>query len=227
MEVLKRAVVWIAGLTLAGGVWAQPARIAVAPVVLTAPAKFAGPDRPRTAEIMDLVAAKHMAKVGDANDVFFVPTELLRPILEDEKIDFAKGNQRTGERLQIFGKAANARYAVLAVVEWTDQKNPELSAVSSNPGTAKSTNRVKIRLWIHDVVENRLLLDGAKEPQIEGEAKGPYFGTVDPREMSADPETKGLVMTAGFKKRAEWLGYALVDALRKSLQARMGWRDPA
>lgn len=227
MRVLRLFAVWVGSAVLAAAAIAQPVRIAVAPVVLSAPAKFAGPDRPRTAEIMDLVAAKHLEKVGDANEVFFVPTELLRPILEDEKIDFSKSSQRTAERLQNFGKAANARFAVLAVVEWTDQKNPELSAVASNPGTAKSTNRVKVRLWIHDVVENRLLLDGAKAPLVEGEAKGPFFGTVDPREMSADPETKGLVMTAGFKKRAEWLGYALVDALRKSLQARMGWRDPA
>lgn len=220
-QVLAALFFFIASLAMA-----QPARVAVAPVVLTAPAKFAGPDRVRTAEIMDLAARAFLEKVGIASDVFFVPGDLLRPILDDLKIDFSKGNQRNADRLASFGKAASAKYAVLVLLEWTDQKNPELSAVASNPATAKSSNRVRIRLWVLDVEESRLLIDGTKST-AEGEAKGPFFGTVDPREMSADPETKGFVMTAGFKKRAEWLGHALVDALRKSLVARMGWKLPS
>lgn len=205
---------------------AQPVRVAVAPIVLSAPAKFAGPDRPRTAEIMDAALRAHLAKAGESSDVFFVPADLVAAVLEDEKIDFAKGSQRNSIKLQDFGKVAEARFAVVILVEWTDQKNPELSAVASNPGTAKSTNKVRIRMWVQDVAENRLVLDGGKGT-LSGEAKGPYFGTVDPREMSADPQTKGLVMTAEFKKRAGWLGRALVEAAKDALRVSLNLKDPS
>jgi len=179
--------------------WAQPvlSRVALAPIVLSAPAKFAGPDRPRTAGIMHAVLMAYLAKAGEASNLFFVPPDLISTVLEDEKIDFSKSDHRSVEKLSAFGKAAQAKFAAVFVVEWTDQKNPELSAVASNPGAAKSSNKVRIRLWLCDVHENRMLVDGAKGT-VDGEAKGPYFGTVDPREMSADPQTKGLVMTAGF-----------------------------
>lgn len=192
---------------------------------MTAPAKFAGPDRERTVQIMSAAVMEYFAKVGDASDVFFIPADLLKVVLDDEKLDFTKGNQRTSEKLQAFGKASSATYAILVLVEWTDQKNPELGAVAANPGTARSTNKVRIRVWLQDVAEGKLLMDGAKST-FSGEAKGPYFGTVDPREMSADPQTKGQVMTAEFKKRAGWLGRALVAALKESVTSRMGWKDP-
>lgn len=204
---------------------AEPIRIAVAPIVNTAPCKFAGPDVEQTHAIMARAATEYLERACGSTDYVYVDPIFIAGALDQTKIDFSKPKERLGERLQAFGKAANATYAVLILVEWTEQKNADIRAIASNAGGRHSINKVRARLWVQNVSDSATMLDGSKN-SVEGEARGPYFGTVNPREMSGDPVSKGIVIQNEFRQRAKWLGRALVQAIRNGLQAMLGLKEP-
>lgn len=203
----------------------QAIRVAVAPLVNAAPCKFAGDDRQQTTDIISRISMDWLGKALDATDYINVREGVVLSALEDNKIDFAKPGHRNSEKLQAFGKASEANYALFFLVEWTEQKNPEIRAVASNPISAKSNNKVRVRVWLQNVTDNRLVLDGSKRV-YEANAKGPYFGTVNPRDLMGDPASKGIVIANENRKRAEWLGRAVVLALKDSVQVQMGLKEP-
>lgn len=203
----------------------EPIRLAFAPLIVTAPGKFAGPDREQTVGILSESARTYLGRVCDASTAVLVDPVFTLPALERAEIDFSKPGHRKLEKLQAFTRAVQADYAALAVIEWTDQKNAELRAIAANPNAGGSTSRVRIRLWLSDAEENKLMLDGEKKT-FDGEAKGPYFGTVDTRELSGDPASKGVAIRAEYRKRARWLGQALANALKNSLLPALGFREP-
>lgn len=203
----------------------EPPRLAVAPLVVAAPCKFAGPDKVQTAEILEQTVRSFLAKACDASDTVLIDPVFAEPALERAEIDFSKTGHRKKARLQEFGKAVNADFVAVVVLDWSEQKNADLRSIASNPNAGGSTSRVRIRLWLQNVREDALAADGEKKT-FEGEAKGPYFGTVDPREISGDPVSKGLVIQSEYKKRARWLGQAVVAALRGSLLPLAGLREP-
>jgi hypothetical protein len=204
---------------------AEPIRVAVAPILNTAPCKFAGPDVEQTHAIMARAATEYLERACGASDYVFVDPIFIAGALEQSKVDFTKPKERTEETLQAFGKAANANYALLILVEWTDQKNADIRAIAANAGGRHSTNKVRARFWVQNVSDSVLMLDGSKN-SVEGEARGPYFGTVNPREMSGDPVSKGIVIQNEYKQRANWLGRALVKAIRNGIQAMLGLKEP-
>jgi hypothetical protein len=204
---------------------AQPLRIAVAPIVVTDPCKFAGQDKAGTHDIMSTAALEYLDKAMTATDIVYIDPAKVRMAIEDQKLDFAKGGDRKPEKLQAFGKSLDANYVLVIVADWTEQKNPELSAVASNPNRAKSSSKVRIRVWLHNVVDDRLVMDGTKN-EFTGEAKGGYFGTTNPRDMSGDPTSKGIVISSENKKRAQYLGRALVEAIKLALKPQLGLKDP-
>jgi hypothetical protein len=207
----------------AGFASAQPIRVAVAPIVIADPCKFAGPDRESTQQIVSMAALEYLDAALYATSYLGVNMEKSGQALQDLKIDFSKSSDRKADKLQSFGNAVGADYAVLIVVEKTEQKNPSTGAAAS--GLAKSSNKVRIRLWLHNVAENQLRLDGSKRT-YEGEAKGPWFGTVRTDELTGDPTGVGIMIRNEYRKRAEWLGKALVEALRNSLKPTLGLKDP-
>jgi len=218
--------VTILGLLLSSAfAYCQAIRVAVAPMVNAAPCKFAGPDRQATTDIISRIAMKWLSKALDATDYINVREGAVLAALEDNKIDFGKPGHRNSDRLQAFGKASEADYALFFMLEWSEQKNPEVRAVASNPNAAKSDNKVRIRVWLQNVTDNKLIIDGSKRV-IEANAKGPYFGTVNERDLMGDPTSKGIVIANEHRKRAEWLGRAVVLALRDSVQVQMGLKEP-
>lgn len=205
--------------------WGQAIRVAVSPMVNAAPCKFAGPDRQGTTDIISRVAMDWLGKALDATDYINVREGVVLAALEDNKIDFGKSGHRNAEKLQAFGKASEADYAIFFLLEWSDQKNPEVRAVASNPNAAKSDNKVRVRVWLHNVTDNKLVIDGSKRA-FEANARGPYFGTTNERDLLGDPTAKGIVIANEHRKRAEWLGRAVVLALKDSIQVQMGLKEP-
>ncbi len=203
----------------------EPIRIAVAPLVVTAPCKFAGPDIEQTRQLMSAAVMDYLDRACTAADIVFVDPLFVRGALEEAKVDFEKAGERKRERLLTFGQAARANYAILILVEGTDQKNGEMRAIAANAGGLHSTNKVRVRIWLHNVTDDLLKIDGAKN-LVEGEAKGPYFGTVNPRDMSGDPESKGIVIRNEYRQRGKALGKALVQAVKSTLSPILGLKDP-
>lgn len=203
----------------------EPLRIAVAPLVLTAQAKFAGKDVEGTRGHMQRAAMDYLQATFDETGYGMIPDRLTSAAIEDLRLDFTKPNQRTREKLQAFGRKSGADYAILMVVDWTEQKNPEVSAVLGNMNKAKSSNKVRARIWLQNVVEDRFMLDGGKQA-ITAEALGPYFGTTNERDMSGDPTAKGIAIANEHRKRGQWLGRALVQALRESVKPALGLKEP-
>jgi hypothetical protein len=211
---------------ISGPALGQPTRIAVAPLQFTAPAKFAGPDRESTAAIVERVAYDWLFRAIDASDFLPARPSQLQAALQDNKLDFSKREQRTMEKLQAFGKSAEADFAILILVEGTEQRNPRPIAAAANPNLNKSDNIVKVRFWLQDIRQNLLLIDGAKKT-FEANAKGPYFGTVNARDLYGDPQSKAIVIQNEYRKRAEWLGRALILAMKGAIQAPIGLKDPS
>lgn len=203
----------------------EPLRIAVAPIVVSDSCKFAGPDMERTRGIMSQAAYEYLDKAFTATDIVFIDAAYVSAALEDSKIDFAKSKDRNSEKLKTFGETLRAHMTLVVQVEWTEQKNASPAAFATNPNSTRSTSKVRIRVWLHNTADNRLILDGAKST-FGGEAKSGYFGTVNPREMSGDPFAKNQVIQAEYRKRAQYLGRALVDALRTALKPTLGLQDP-
>lgn len=203
----------------------EPIRIAVAPLVLTAQAKFAGKDIEGTRGHMQEAAMDYLRASCDETGYGMISNRMVNAAMEDLHLDFTKSNQRTREKLQAFGRKAGADYAILMLVDWTEQKNPEISAVLGNMNKAKSSNKVRARIWLQNVAEDRLMLDGSKQT-ITAEALGPYFGTTNERDMSGDPTAKGIAIANEYRKRGQWLGRALVQALRESVKPALGLKEP-
>lgn len=212
-------------LFLAGFGLSQPLRVAVAPVIVTAPCKFSGPDVERTHGILADAAATFLDKAFTASDIVLVNPTYVVAAIEDRKLDFAKKEARDPEKLQNLAKTLEADMVLIVLVDWTEQKNADPGANLANPNTAKSSSKVRARIWLYNVKERLFALSGDKD-FFQGEAKGGYFGTVNPRDMSGDPTSKGIVIASEYKKRAQYLGRALVEALKLGLRGPLELKDP-
>lgn len=200
----------------------QPIKVAVAPPLCSAEPKFENSDREFLRQTASEVLAKRLRKAAESAEYQSFDEESVKAAMGKLGLDLSRSKDRGGKSLMRLGEELNANFLIFVWITDVRQQNHEVSAVLSNLSGPASTTHVKARLWLLDVVSNKLVIDGK---EVSGEAKGPRFGTTKRGELSGHPDDVGAAIRDANRRRAEWVGRAAWEAVKPLLGQEIGLKD--
>jgi hypothetical protein len=200
---------------------AQKVKVALAPFANSSDIRFPNVHKEAVREVTVRLCREYLERaLGDAGyDV--ADSERTLSASTALKLDFEKDKDRNLASILRLGAEMGAGLVVLVQVISVSQQNSETSAILSNLAGPKSVSKAKVRVWLADVGQKKLLIDGAKTT-FEGEALGPFFGTTKRSEMSGNPQDVAYMIMEENRRRATMLGRAASEAVYRALSGLLG-----
>lgn len=199
-------------------------KVAIAPLYNTSDPRFPNVEKQGVRQATGKRASEWLKSALEEAGYYVVPDSDVEAAVKKLELDFSKDKHRNKESFGKLGTDLGCGFVIFVWITRVHQENVELSAAISNIGKPMSESRTDARIWLWDVTNKKLELDG-KGP-FQGTAKGPYFGTTKRSEMSGNPKDVSFMILQENKRRAEWMGKAAAVAVHAALGAQLGLKQP-
>lgn len=109
-----------------------------------------------------------------------------------------------------------ADYLVLIELDRVGQSNRSAAEIASDISKSAGQTKVEVRAFVYSKSAHMLVAAG--DSVLKGWAKGQFFGTTDPYELSGSPEDKAIFIRLENKRRMDAIAKAIWAGAKSTLE---------